>query len=90
MKTLNKIKDEVAKKYGHINFTAFKIFCFKNDIQGSNDMMNTMTEIATLYAKEVAIQALKDASERATAFLDHNDNPIVVTKSILETPILIS
>jgi len=77
MKTLDEIKGEVAHKnycnpwYDLSDYG--KSYC--------ND------EIIELYAKEVATQALIDASERATAFMDHNDNPIVHKKSIIETPI---
>ena len=80
MKTLNEIKDEVAKENGYSDFHELASM-------GNYHYINAITDKSFfIFAK----QLLKDASERATAFLDHNDNPIVATKSILETPILIS
>ena len=80
MKTLKEIKDEVAKENGYSDFHEVASM-------GNFFYINAITDKSCfIFAK----QLLKDASERATAFLDHKDKPIVSTKSIIETPILIS
>lgn len=59
MKTLQEIKDEVAFEYDWIDFVCFKADCDITDIEIVYD------EIAKRYAKEVAKQALINASENA-------------------------
>lgn len=57
MKTLEEIKDEVAQEYGWKNWSS----CYGED-GITNSIIN---EVAKRYAKEVAMQALKNASENA-------------------------
>lgn len=56
MKTLKEIKDEVAFEYDWIDFVCFKADCDITDVEIVYD------EIVKRYAKEVAKQALINAS----------------------------
>lgn len=57
MKTLKEIKDEFAQECGWENWQS----CYGEEVM-TNYVIN---EVAKRYAKEVAMQALKNASENA-------------------------
>lgn len=64
MKTLTEIKNQVASSYG---------MTWEQVIMDRSIFDGTVENVAKLWAKEVAMQALKDASERAelTALKKH-------------------
>lgn len=76
-KTLQKIKDEIAKQYGHVNWSAFRNHCFKDSISGSKDMEAMMDAVNILSQQ----QALKNASENAeTKWITFTNNDYEVDK----------
>lgn len=64
-KTLDQIKNELAKEYGHNSWSGFKTFCFKDDIQGSSDMLAMMNVVCERYAEQEIKKHLEIASNEA-------------------------
>lgn len=50
--TLEECKEQVAKKYGHYNFTAFYLRCL-SDANPFHDMIPFLDEVAELYANQL-------------------------------------
>lgn len=66
MKTLEEIKDDLSKEYGHNLWSGFKVFCFKDDIQGSSDMLAMMNVVCERYALQEVKKHLEIASNEAS------------------------
>ena len=77
MRTLQECKDEVAIEHGYGNWN-----CVNEDNEGIY-----LEEIAKLYAKEVATQALIDASERVLNSFNEFGESSGTTDTILNTEI---
>ena len=66
MKTLEEIKNEVAKEIGYENYNEYIKELYKNaDFYFVERINKLNNEIAKRYAKEVAIASLEKASENA-------------------------
>ena len=65
MKTLQQIKDYVAYKHGWKDW--------KSCLEYGGETEEIIDEIAKLYAKEVAMEALKNASDEVAIRLDYED-----------------
>lgn len=62
MITLEEIKDEYATEKGYSDWCSL----YKEHVFRIGEFENRMNEVAKRYAKEVAMEALKNASENAT------------------------
>ena len=82
MKTLDEIKTEWAKDHSYENYFEFLDLTRKCDTDHVFIMDGAVTQIAKRYTKEVAMEALKNANEKATYFLDANDEVQIVKSSI--------
>ena len=65
MKTLEEIKNEVAKEYSYESYDDFKNLTRKIDTDIVFVMDEFFNKVAKRYAKEVAIASLEKASENA-------------------------
>lgn len=65
MKTLDEIKEEWAKNHSYENYKEFMDLTKQCDASQVFIMDGVVNKIAKLYAKEVAREALKNASENA-------------------------
>lgn len=81
MKTLDEIKEEVAKERGYQSFD--EMMWFNDDLIRED----TLDAIAKRYAAEVAKQALEDAAENAEVEYYDWDRARVDKESITETGI---
>ena len=81
MKTLEEIKNEVAKEIGYENYNEYIKELYKNaDFYFVERINKLNNEIAERYAKEVAIASLEKASENARTRINDESTSIIVDK----------
>ena len=80
MKTLEEIKDKVAKQYSFSNYKEFCQLTRKIDTDIIFVMDGFFNKVAKRYAKEVAIASLEKASENARTRINDESTSIIVDK----------
>lgn len=84
MKTLEDFKNEVAVKYGHKSFIAFKNKCIKENITHSIlDMIALLNEASMLYIKYVEEEIIKKCANAAKTKVVSDFEVLVDKNSIL-------
>ena len=85
MKTLEEIKNEVAKEIGYENYNEYIKELYKNaDFYFVERINKLNNEIAKRYAKEVAIASLEKASENAKLKTFSTKNLIDFSKKMVD------
>ena len=79
MKTLTQIRNEVAREIGYASFEEYIDELFR---AGSVYTVERITKLTDEVARRVGREALKNASENATYYLDANDEVQIVKSSI--------
>ena len=84
MKTLEEIKNEVAKEYSYESYDDFKNLTRKIDTDIVFVMDEFFNKVAKRYAKEVAIASLEKASENAKLKTFSTKNLIDFSKKMVD------
>lgn len=86
MKTLDQVKNEVCKKYGHNSFIEFKNKCHKN-AHGLSDMISMFEEINKEYAQSCCEDVRQRCADNASIMLTLHDKNVL--RAILNTEIIL-